>query len=73
MLAAVFDAAWEKMKQSGGPLAADGNATAARERLAKHIIATAQGGEKDPKKLLADVPCSYGRLMRNWRVLGLAS
>jgi hypothetical protein len=52
MLAKVFDSAWVQIIRSGGSFAADGDAAAARERLAKFIVAAAQNGQKDPEILL---------------------
>jgi hypothetical protein len=52
ILASAFDAAWERIKSSGSPLAADQTAATTRETLAKNIIAVAQTGERDKKRLI---------------------
>jgi hypothetical protein len=54
MLASAFEAAWETVKKSGSPLAADGQALSTREILAKRISERAQVGERDPKTLISD-------------------
>jgi hypothetical protein len=54
MLASAFEAAWETVKKSGSPLAADGQALSTREILAKRIIEQAQVGERDPEILISD-------------------
>ena len=59
LLASAFESAWETVKKSGSPLAADGQALSTREILAKRIIDSAQFGERDPKRLINDL--SYGR------------
>jgi hypothetical protein len=52
ILAAAFDVAWERLRNSGSPLAAVEAAAATRETLAKHIIAAAQRGERDQNRLV---------------------
>jgi hypothetical protein len=54
LLASAFDAAWDTVRRSGSPLAANGNASSTRETLAKSIIDSARRGERDPKKLTDD-------------------
>jgi hypothetical protein len=54
LLASAFEAAWETVRKSGSPLAANGSASSTREMLAKHIIENARLGERDPKKLIND-------------------
>jgi hypothetical protein len=54
LLASAFETAWEMVKKSGSPLAADGQALSTREILAKRIIGQAQAGERDPAKLTSD-------------------
>ncbi len=54
ILASAFDAAWEKIRSSGGPLATEGSAAATRDELAKRLIAAMQGGESDPDRLVED-------------------
>jgi hypothetical protein len=54
LLASAFETAWETVKKSGSPLAANGQALSTREILAKRIIELAQAGERDPAKLTSD-------------------
>jgi hypothetical protein len=54
LLASAFEAAWETVKRSGSPLAANGNAPLTREIIAKRIIEAAHAGERDPKRLADD-------------------
>jgi len=54
LLASAFDTAWNTVKKSGSPLAADDQAASTRELLAKRIIATAQKGERDRQRLVDD-------------------
>ena len=54
LLASAFETAWDTVKQSGSPLAADDRAASTRELLAKRIIATAQKGERDRQRLVDD-------------------
>jgi hypothetical protein len=52
ILTSAFDTAWQRLKSSGNPLAADDAAAATRETLAKNIIAAAQAGERDQNRLV---------------------
>jgi hypothetical protein len=52
ILASAFDIAWQRIKTSGSPLAADEAAAATRESLAKNIISIAQAGERDKNRLV---------------------
>jgi hypothetical protein len=52
LLASAFDTAWDTLKTSGSPLAADSQAASTRELLAKHIIEAAQKGERDGQRLV---------------------
>jgi hypothetical protein len=52
ILASAFDVAWERIRNSGSPLAAEEAAAATRETLAKTIIAAAQAGERDKNRLV---------------------
>jgi hypothetical protein len=52
ILTSAFDVAWQRIESSGSPLAADKAAAATRETLAKNIIALAQAGERDKKRLI---------------------
>jgi hypothetical protein len=54
ILAAAFDAAWEKISNSGGPPATERSAATTRDELAKRLIAAMQGGESDPDRLVED-------------------
>jgi hypothetical protein len=54
ILAAAFETAWERIKRSGSPLAADAIAAATRESLAKHIVEAAKAGERDHNRLVDD-------------------
>ena len=54
LLASAFDSAWETVKKSGSPLAADENAATTRDLLAKRIIKTGQQGERDRQRLVDD-------------------
>ena len=54
LLASAFETAWDTLKTSGSPLAADAQAASTRELLARHIIGMAQKGERDPQRLAAD-------------------
>ncbi len=51
ILTSAFDVAWERIKNSSSLLAAD-EAAATRETLAKHIIASAQAGERDKNRII---------------------
>jgi hypothetical protein len=54
VLAAAFEAAWETIVRSGSFLATEERASETREKLAKRIIATASGGERDKVRLVDD-------------------
>jgi hypothetical protein len=54
ILAAAFETAWDTVRKSGSPLAADDQAASTRERLAKRIVAMAQQGERDRQRLVDD-------------------
>lgn len=54
LLASAFDTAWDTVKKSGSPLAAESQAASTRELLAKRIIATGRKGERDPRRLVND-------------------
>jgi len=51
ILTAAFEDAWASVQASQAPSAAEEYALAAREILAKHIIAAAQRGERDRRRL----------------------
>jgi hypothetical protein len=53
-LVSVFEAAWEKVEQSGSKLASPAYKRAAQEIIAKRIIEMAQRGERDPNDLAED-------------------
>ena len=61
VLASAFDLAWDTVKNSGSPLAADDQAVLTRELLAKRIIDKAQQGERDPKRLVDDALAHLAR------------
>jgi len=52
LLGSAFDAAWETVKASNGPLLDERHLASMRELLAKFIIATAEQGERDPNRLI---------------------
>ena len=52
LLASAFDTAWDTVKRSGSPLAAEDRAAATREAIAKHIIDLGKSGERDPRRLV---------------------
>jgi hypothetical protein len=54
LLASAFDTAWDTVKKSGSPLAADDQAASTREVLAKRIIKMGQQGERDRQRLVGD-------------------
>jgi len=54
ILTAAFDDAWAGLQASRAPFAAEDYAPAAREILAKYIIAEAQRGERDRRQLTTD-------------------
>ena len=53
-LVSVFESAWSKVEQSGSKLASPAYRRAAQEIIAKRIIESAQGGERDPARLADD-------------------
>jgi hypothetical protein len=52
VLSAAFDTAWQRVVDSGSPLAAVDAAVATREILAKNILAAARNGERDKNGLV---------------------
>jgi len=52
LLGSAFDAAWETVKASNGPLLDERHVASMRELLAKFIIATVEQGERDPNRLI---------------------
>jgi hypothetical protein len=60
LLASAFDAAWDTLKKSDSPLAADGLASSTRELLAKHIIEMGQTGERDKQRIVNDALARLG-------------
>ena len=52
LLASAFDTAWDTVKKTGGPLAADVQATSTRELLAKYIVEMGQKGERNRRRLV---------------------
>jgi len=54
LLASAFDTAWDTIKKSGNPLAANDQAASTREVLAKRIIEMGQRGERDQQRLVDD-------------------
>ncbi len=52
ILASAFDAAWEEVKTADGSPAGARDAAATREVLAKHIMALAHRGERNPNRLI---------------------
>jgi hypothetical protein len=52
ILASVFDAAWEEVKTSDGSHAGERHVAETRELLARHIMALAQRGERNPNRLI---------------------
>ena len=52
LLGSAFDAAWETVKASNGPLLDERHVASMRELLAKFIIATLEQGERDPNRLI---------------------
>src|SRR5262245_18679212 len=52
LLGSTFDAAWESVEASDGPLADKGHATSMRESLAKFIIAMVERGERNSVRLV---------------------
>jgi hypothetical protein len=60
-LASAFDAAWEEIKTSDGLPASERHAVETREQLAKHIMAMAQRGERNPNRLMKNALCRLGQ------------
>ncbi len=58
ILVAAFEAAWQKVEQSGSKLASPRYKRAAQELIAKRIIEMAQRGERD-QAVLADDAVAY--------------
>ena len=54
ILAAALDEAWERLRQSGSPLARPAYSRAMREVVAKRIIEMAQRGVQDREALVKD-------------------
>ena len=54
VLAAAFEDAWASIEKSGSSLASPRYKRVAQEILAKHIIETAQRGERDRQRLSDD-------------------
>ena len=54
ILAAALDEAWERLRQSGSPLARPAYSRAMREVVAKRIIEMAQRGVQDREALVTD-------------------
>jgi hypothetical protein len=54
VLAAAFESAWATIEKSGSSLASPRYKRVAQEILAKRIIETAQGGERDRQRLSDD-------------------
>jgi hypothetical protein len=54
ILAAAFESAWASIEKSGSSLASPRYKRVAQEILAKRIIETAQGGERDRQRLSDD-------------------
>jgi hypothetical protein len=54
ILAAAFESAWATIEKSGSSLASPRYKRVAQEILAKRIIETAQGGERDRQRLSDD-------------------
>ena len=52
LLGSAFDAAWETVKASNGPLLDERHVASMRELLAKFIIATVEQGERDLNRLI---------------------
>jgi len=52
LLGSAFDAAWETVRASNGPLLDERHVGSMRELLAKFVITKAEQGEKDPKRLI---------------------
>ena len=61
ILASAFDAAWEEIKTSDGSPAGERHADETRELLARHIMALAQRGERNPNRLIKNALRRLGR------------
>ena len=59
-LAAAFDAAWDELRASDDSLAGE-QAAATRDLLAECIMALAQGGERNPDRLMKNALRRLGR------------
>ena len=66
-LVSVYEAAWQRVEQSGSKLASPAYQRAAQEILAKRIIENAQRGERDPKVLADDAVSFLNVLTRDNR------
>jgi hypothetical protein len=51
LLASAFETAWDAIKKSESPLAAEDQAASTRELLARRIIEMGNMGERDPQRL----------------------
>jgi hypothetical protein len=54
ILVSAFEAAWQKVEQSGSKFASPGYQRAAQEIIAKRIIEMAQRGKREPGELADD-------------------
>ena len=54
ILTSAFDAAWEELKGADDSPAGERDSAATRDLLARHIVALAQRGERDPGRLIKD-------------------
>ena len=54
LLVSAFDTAWDTVKKSGSPLAANENAASTRDLLARRIIKMGQQGERNRQRLVDD-------------------
>jgi hypothetical protein len=61
IMAAAFDAAWEEVKTSDGSPSGERQAAATRDSLARHIMALAQRGERNPDRLIKNASRRLGR------------
>jgi hypothetical protein len=61
ILASAFDAAWEEVRTADGSPAGERQAAATRELLAKHILALAERGERNPGRLIRNALRCLGR------------
>lgn len=67
LLAVAFDMAWDTIVRSGSPLAAERQAAATREQVARGIIDLAQRGERDCKRMVEAVLASVAPSDRDER------